>query len=135
MNITLLLWIAACVCFQGLSLSICTPLFFGTAQHWYIDPCLQSSHDKSFSCPYLAFWNTPLCCFFPFSRNFCPVSLFSIKLLIWYDACTKTLNEFGPLTIWSLITMSSFHLSVYNHRLCFILYWCRTCLSLEVCKT
>lgn len=65
---------------------------------------------------------------FPFSRNFCPVSLFSIKSFIWYDACTKTLTKFGPLTIWSLITISSFHISVYSYRFCFILYWGRACL-------
>ena len=30
---------------------------------------------------------------FLFSRNFCPVSLFSIKSFLWCDACTKNLDR------------------------------------------
>lgn len=77
----------------------------GTIQHWYIDPCLQSSHDKSFSCPYITFWNMPLVVSFPLCRDFCLVSLLSIKSFVWYDAGTKTLTKSGPLTISSIISM------------------------------
>lgn len=50
----------------------------GTIQHWYIDPCLQSSHDKSFSCPYITFWNMPLGCLL------CTLQKFLSSLIIFH---------------------------------------------------
>lgn len=106
----------------------------GTIQHWYIDPCLQSSHDKSFSCPYITFEICFWVVSFSLCRNFCPVSLLSIKSFVWYDAGTKNLIKSGPLTIWSLISMSTFYLSVFSHRFCLIYYWGRT-FWFKGCKT
>lgn len=88
----------------------------GTTEHCYVDPCLQSSHDKSFSCSYITFENMPWVVSFPLCRNFCPFSLLPITSFVWYDADRKILTKSEPLTLWSLISMCN--ISVLFLSLC-----------------
>lgn len=111
MNISLFLWIAACISFQGSLLSICALFIIS----WHHSALIHWPKVHMIRASVVLILHFEICLWvvsFPLCRNFCPVSLLCIKSFVWYDASTKTLTKSGLLTIWSLISMSSFYLSL-----------------------